>query len=226
MRGGFGAFGKIPALGDFLRAAPPDGFVEAWDPWLQRALLSARGALGGRWQECYFSAPIWRFTLAQGLAGRLPGIGILMPSVDRVGRQFPLTLMAALPQGAPVVLTHLAADAVFGRLEEIALETLERDLGRDQLLQRLALLPGIGTIRPAVLNDRGGALSIHGARDRPVATDMAAALVEARMRQPSVWSTLLTEGTRVMVTEGLPREAQAVGLMDLGAPFWAAEGTT
>jgi len=218
----WGAFGKIPSLGDFLRADAPAGFVEVWDGWLQGAMLSARRDLGMRWQECYFSAPIWRFTLSQGLAGRLPVLGILMPSVDRVGRQFPLTLMAALPQGAPVILTHLAADAVFARLEELALQTLERDLGRAQLLQQLAALPRVAVPRRPVAADRGGVMTLIAPPGRDPGGDMAATLLDGRMRQPALWSTLLAEGSRMMVTEGLPRDAQATGLVDLSAPLWSA----
>ena len=55
-----GAFGKMPALGDFLRLALPPGFVEPWDAWVQRMMMQGRAALGGRWQDCYLSAPIWR----------------------------------------------------------------------------------------------------------------------------------------------------------------------
>lgn len=218
----WGAFGKIPSLGDFLRSDAPPGFVEVWDGWLQGVMLSARRDLGMRWQECYFSAPIWRFTLSQGLAGRLPVMGILMPSVDRVGRQFPLTLMAPLPQGTPVILTHLAADAVFARLEELALQTLERDLGRAQLLQQLATLPRVSVPRRPVTVDRGGVLTLIAPPGQDPGGGVAAALLDGRMRQPALWSTLLAEGSRLMVTEGLPRDVTANGLYDLGAPVWSA----
>ena len=222
MAGSWGAFGKIPAMGDFLRSETPAGFVETWDAWLQGAMLSARRSLGERWQECYFSAPIWRFTLAQGLAGRLPVIGILMPSVDRVGRQFPLTLMAPLPQGAPVLLTHLAADAAFARLEELALEALERDLPWAQLVQRLAMLPRAATPRAVPPGGQDGALTLVAPTDRPLGADLLAKLLDARLRQPSIWSTLLADGNRLMVSATLPRDADAAALFDLAAPSWAA----
>ncbi len=219
MAGAFGAYGKLPAMGDFLRAETPPGFVEVWDAWLQRAMLGARGRLGARWQECYFSAPIWRFTLAHGLAGRLPVIGILMASVDRVGRQFPLTLMAALPQGTPTLLAHLAADAVFLRLEDLALEALEGGEARALFLQRLAGLPRFAPPRDARPSLRDTTLTLRAA-EAGGAAELAAALLEPRHRQPSIWSTLLRDGTRMMITEGLPGEAQTEGLFDLDAAIW------
>ncbi len=102
MAGEFAAFGKMPALGDFFRLNPPPGFVPVWDAWLQAGLLAARAQLGDRWDACYMSAPIWRFSLAAGLAGPAPLLGVMMPSVDRVGRQFPLTLVVPVPAASVV----------------------------------------------------------------------------------------------------------------------------
>ena len=97
--GGVGAFGKMPGMGDFLRLNVSARFVQVWDGWLQGAMLAARNSLGDRWNECYFSAPIWRFSLPR-LSEDLPGVsGIMMPSVDRVGRQYPLTLAVPVPTG-------------------------------------------------------------------------------------------------------------------------------
>jgi type VI secretion system protein ImpM len=35
MAAAFGAFGKMPSLGDFFRFGLPADFVSAWDDWLQ-----------------------------------------------------------------------------------------------------------------------------------------------------------------------------------------------
>jgi len=221
MSGAVGAFGKLPSMGDFLRADTPPGFVDVWDTWLQRSILSARNSLGGRWQNCYFTAPIWRFTLAHGLAGRLPVLGVLMASVDRVGRQFPLTLVASLPQGSSPILSHLMSETVFTRLEDLALEALETGIGRAQFLQRLAAMPHIGAPRLAPLADRGGTIAMLRAGNGRTGSYLSAGLLEPRYRQPSVWSTFLSEGTRLFVTEGLPANGEVAGLFDLSAPFWA-----
>ena len=49
MAAGYGAFGKMPSVGDFFRIAAPPGFVEAWDPWVQQALLGGQQAFGAGW---------------------------------------------------------------------------------------------------------------------------------------------------------------------------------
>ena len=69
MSEGFGAAGKLPDLGDFLRLNLPADFISAWDAWLQVALVAGKDALGERWDDCYMSAPIWRFSLPAGFAG-------------------------------------------------------------------------------------------------------------------------------------------------------------
>ena len=91
---GYGAYGKLPALGDFVRIGLGRDFVSAWDEWLQSGLLALSESLGEQWEALYMSAPIWRFSLQAGDAGPAPVSGVMMPSVDRVGRKFPLTLAA------------------------------------------------------------------------------------------------------------------------------------
>ena len=128
--GGFGAYGKIPSLGDFFRINAPRSFCAPWDAWLQSLLTNTRGALGARWEACYMSAPIWRFALAPGVAGPDAAVGVLMPSVDRVGRAFPLTLVRVGAGGEPD----------YPALEDIALNALDDTMSKDQLTQLLSEL--------------------------------------------------------------------------------------
>ena len=89
-----GFFGKLPSHGDFLRRRASDAFVDAWDAWLRECLAASREALGERWLDVYLTSPAWRFVCAAGTCGPAPVIGLMVPSVDRVGRYFPLTLVA------------------------------------------------------------------------------------------------------------------------------------
>ncbi|NBZ88834.1 type VI secretion system-associated protein TagF [Stagnihabitans tardus] len=138
LQSGWGAFGKMPALGDFFRLGVTADFVTAWDGWLQGMMLAGRQALGGAWDEAYLTAPIWRFALAPGVAGASGVAGVLMPSVDRVGRQFPLTLSCAV---ASDPLAVLAADpGVWDLAETLALDCLEDGMTREALEEGLARL--------------------------------------------------------------------------------------
>ncbi len=92
-----GLYGKLPTHGDFLRRRVADDFVDAWDPWLQHCIADSRAALGEQWLETYLTSPVWRFALGAHVCGAATVAGIIVPSVDRVGRYFPLTLVWPVP---------------------------------------------------------------------------------------------------------------------------------
>jgi type VI secretion system protein ImpM len=194
----FGAFGKMPSLGDFLRMDLPQGFIDPWDRWLQEGILAAKTSLGEAWQDCYFSAPIWRFTLSPGLAGAAAMQGVMMMSVDRVGRQFPMTLASPLGDMQAPVLAHLRAATVFGALEAVALDALEDTMTRDILQARLAAtaLPGAAKM-PVVMQAQGGLVVLADGGD--LTTSLAAQQVAGRFRKPSVWTADLGGQARMMV---------------------------
>lgn len=219
----FGAFGKFPALGDFFRMDLPQGFVDPWDRWLQEGMVAARVALGEGWQDCYFSAPIWRFTLSPGIVGASAMAGVMMMSVDRVGRQFPLTLACTLGDSQGALLEHFRQEPTFRMLEDLALDALEDGMTRDILAERLAAMqmspPSTAPIR---LEQTQGSLVVQGAGPGELAPALAAQLAGARFRKPSVWSAELDGATRMMVCEGLPAGGQMTGLFNMAAQIWQA----
>jgi type VI secretion system protein ImpM len=153
-----GWFGKVPSLGDFASRRLPAGFVQPWDGWLQRGLLAARAELGERrWLDTYLVAPVLRFWLAPGVVG-VPGwAGLMMPSVDRVGRHFPLTIAHA---GVSLAAT-LAARDWFDALDRAARSVLDVSCTADDFEQALGALPGDGPAR----TDEGSevlATRLHG----------------------------------------------------------------
>jgi type VI secretion system protein ImpM len=104
-----GWFGKLPALGDFASRRLSAQWLAAWDGWLQHELVRAREALGeDSWQALYMVAPVRRFWLAPGLVTHQAWLGVMMPSVDSVGRQFPFTLTAQLADGHADLVDALA----------------------------------------------------------------------------------------------------------------------
>lgn len=137
-----GWYGKLPSLGDFAgRRLAPD-LIETWDGWLANGLAQWRDQDPEGWLQAYLDGPSWRFLLMPGvLAGvALPLAGVLLPSVDRVGRYFPLTLLRAV-QGTPGTaaqlrwLHHLDDLAVDAMQDDWDIERLEAELLRlDQAL--------------------------------------------------------------------------------------------
>lgn len=123
-----GFYGKLPSHGDFLRRRVSDPFVGVWDGWLQECLAASRAELGERWLDVYLTSPAWRFACAQGVCGPAPVLGVMVPSVDRVGRYFPLTIVAELPVGASAgIASVLKAEPFFCAAERLLIETLESD---------------------------------------------------------------------------------------------------
>jgi type VI secretion system protein ImpM len=122
-----GWFGKLPSHGDFLQRRAPDEFLNAWDPWLQDCVAQSRQQLGQNWLEVYLTSPVWRFFLSGGVAGASSYAGILLPSVDKVGRYFPLTVFVELPASLPPMSIAIRGRDWLKKIEALALHALQSD---------------------------------------------------------------------------------------------------
>jgi len=130
-----GLLGKLPARGDFVRKNLPRDFSDAWDTWWQRGLAETQCRPQDEWLDSWLEAPVWRFVLPPGMCGAQGVLGIWMPSVDKVGRYFPLTI-AATAQGDWVpcidsMMTFLEGAEAAGR------DALEKFLSPAALLDRI-----------------------------------------------------------------------------------------
>lgn len=140
-----GWYGKLPSLGDFAsRRLSPDA-VSFWDDWLCAAMLGLREAAQADWLPTYLAAPRWQFVLMPGALpeGLDPGgaAGILMPSVDRVGRYFPLLILQPLGGLSPEQATAPALWRWLAELDALAADALDQDWTVDQLEGALAAQP-------------------------------------------------------------------------------------
>jgi type VI secretion system protein ImpM len=88
-----GFFGKVPALGDFLDRRIPAALVPAWDQWLGLLTVAVRDAAGDAWPNAWLTAPLWHFALGAAIAPPHGAAGVLVASMDRVGRMFPFTVI-------------------------------------------------------------------------------------------------------------------------------------
>ena len=193
-----GWFGKIPNLGDFASRRLPDAFMRPWDRWLQESLARTRTDLGEAWREAYLVAPIQRFWVARGALGRLAWGGLLMPSVDRVGRYFPLTIA----QPFDTLATALAAGAWFAALDRAARRVLDVAYTADQLEAELHALP-----------------SLDGSAPDAAVEDLADALLRrcSSPRSCSVWwcsdAAVDDEGIGFLCFAGLPPAAEFASML-------------
>ncbi len=219
---GPGLYGKLPARGDFLSRRLPRAFVSAWDGWLQDGMAQSREALGTGWSGAYLTAPLWRFGLAPGLCGGEAVVGVLMASVDRVGREFPLT--AAAPVGGDcAALLPLADPAWFAAVEDTLLTAFDRPFDLEAFDARIARTgppgwPPVAGDPPAVRGVAGG-LRLEPARPAAEAAmwpALAHGALAAAYGPYSLWATTgsPTRGAACLVFAGLPPAAAFAGLLD------------
>ena len=146
-----GWHGKLPTVGDFAtRRLDPD-FVTVWDEWLSNGLAKFRASNESQWLDDYLASPTWRFLLTPGF---LPPphhaqawAGIVMPSVDRVGRYYPLTIAAPLANLPQAASSQAALWTWLHRVDDAAVDALQDDWSIDALedeLARIGLPNGTG----------------------------------------------------------------------------------
>jgi type VI secretion system protein ImpM len=135
-----GLFGKLPAKRDFIAANAPRRFLEMWEAWLQAGVATSRQILGASWTDAYNRAPIWRFWLGAGFSGEAI-IGAFMPSVDGVGRSFPLSLFVGEGEDALPPPELDSNDAWFEAAEAVLLEALDPAATLETVAERAAAMP-------------------------------------------------------------------------------------
>lgn len=212
-----GFYGKFPVRGDFVSRNLPMEFIETWDEWLQSAVLASREQLGESWLETYLTSPLWRFVLSAGLCGNERWAGVMMPSVDRVGRYFPLTIVSTVPSRGRADLLW-SADPWFHQIEDLALTVLNDDFDLDTFETSLAQLrlPGPENgrdddeSRPGRKGEIGRTAFQVGMNEPgalpPAFVRLSAMLLEKYLPSYSLWST---EGSQhvessLIACEGLP----------------------
>ena len=127
-----GFYGKLPARGDFVCLALPRDFTQPWDTWLQTVISGSRAQMGRDWLPAFLESPVWRFALPADLCGARSVLGLMLPSVDRAGRYFPLTFAALAPLGADIA-DQPTAVAWLDRCEAAGRAALEQDAGPDRI---------------------------------------------------------------------------------------------
>ena len=227
-----GWFGKLPSLGDFASRRLDPAFIECWDDWLAEGLQALRQQQPDAWLDAYLQAPSWCFLLmpgslpgALGPLGRLAWAGVLMPSVDRVGRYFPFTLalpLTALPSSEEGLPTFLQALWLWlARLDDLAADALQDDWTVEQVEAELARLGCLEWVGAAALAIPASSLPPPLPQGQPGQTlelELAAgsaaeasALWTPPVAGRSYWLAGAAQGgPRRMVCAGLPRSAASL----------------
>lgn len=135
MKAGF--YGKLPAYGDFIFRNLNTAFINPWDEWLQHFISGSREQIGEDWLNIYLTSPIWRFVLSPGVIDNNMWAGLMMPSVDRVGRYFPISIVKPFVSNISPVNFMLNQHDWFNQLEGHCLTALDGSMDADELLSAI-----------------------------------------------------------------------------------------
>ena len=223
-----------------MQRRAPQGFVDVWDAWLSECLHVSRQQLGERWLDLYLTSPVWRFVLAEGICGECAYAGVMLPSVDRVGRYFPLTIVAPLEAGSCIL--DAACDtgrAWFDAAEQLALRALDAgDLDLQAFDAEVDGLPGLGAsgaladsnqlmdlVAQSGFPGRGSPSHISMLGETPQRAVNAFASIELQkaFRPCALWWTQGSDAVQPgwLVTSGLPSPSGYVAML---SGQWLAAG--
>ena len=209
-----GWFGKLACLGDFAHRRLPPEFTQVCDAWLSRGVEASRAKLGEAWHRTYLTSPVWRFAWAPGVVDAQWWFGVMMPSVDNVGRYFPL--LVARPGAVPEAGAGFddlerwfagVAQAALGTLQPGAtLETFEHAL-------HAATSPATATDGAASAAPDEGHWADHSTHGFPAGYSLRASVnalahheAERRYNRCTLWWALRPGGgeQQLSVAVGLP----------------------
>lgn len=217
-----GLFGKLPSYGDFLSRELDSGFVEVWDQWLQGFVQSTQEQLGEAWLDVYLTSPIWRFAFSSGVVDGATWVGLLLPSVDRVGRYFPFSLARNIDACAPTVALASASNW-FDELEEIALQALDGEISVDDILDAVNDVAFVADKRYQHNTAAFGAsmdavvtLENDAQNAGTVYPQLLHQVLQQQLQSYSLWSTRGSQLVEpcVLYTRGLPGVGSAAALLD------------
>ena len=213
-----GLFGKVTSHGDFMSRRLPPAFIAIWDGWLQSSMQGSRDKLGPKWLDTYLTSPLWRFVLAPGVCDANSWAGVMMPSVDRVGRHFPLTLAVGVAGGPDLANWMVSNNDWFEQLEDLALSTLEANFAFDQFDAALQAMQGLdGVAGSGSYGPAGFHLPLTSLDQIAAAVP---ALTAAALHGQSIW---WTDGSAqvapcALMCRGLPTAQSFAGMLAGLAP--------
>ncbi|MGZ3854558.1 MAG: type VI secretion system-associated protein TagF, partial [Flavisolibacter sp.] len=135
-----GYYGKVHTHGDFVGRGLPGSFIDPWDAWLQEAIITSRQQLGDDWLNYYLTSPLYRFVLSPGICGKHGWQGVLMPSVDKIGRYYPMTVSHMDKLNINPFIALQIRNKWFASIEKLALSCLEDSFDLEKFNHSLSQL--------------------------------------------------------------------------------------
>ena len=207
-----GLFGKLPAHGDFVQRNLSTGFINIWDEWLQHFIAGTREQLVDDWLEIYLTSPIWRFIFSPGVIDESIWTGVMIPSVDRVGRYYPFSIVRKLPADInPFEYINLYKNW-YEEIERLSLDALDDQIVIDKLVDEIAkagLVYHSDYLKAGFHQEQDG-IQLDMEFEEQAASTVYAALLDSVMTKSfqsySLWQTTGSEFINpcLCMTQGLP----------------------
>lgn len=137
-------FGKLPCVGDFCSQNMSAYLLGTLDAWLSKALQEGQETHGNAWTQAYFETPMHGFLWGKNTLHTLPGdvvAGVMMPSVDKAGREFPFILMEQISAHPKLPLCTQSLNNWFLHAHCLCADALNEEWSLDRLNHALADLP-------------------------------------------------------------------------------------
>lgn len=157
-----GWYGKLPCSGDFVFRRIPRTLLDELDSWMSRGLAEYRLAMPNDWREHFAAAPLWNYAIPACAGGGNTLIGLLVPSRDRVGREFPLCAGLALRQDAATQQLLADVPGWLWRLGDVVVEARDHVLPLDEFDARVRSIPLPSPSKRAAANGGNDILDILG----------------------------------------------------------------
>ncbi len=122
-----GFFGKVPSHGDFISDGLERELIGTFDGWMRSGMHAGADMFTSRWPEIFSSSPPIRFIIERGIWGNCAYVGVLAPSADRVGRKYPLAIIAQLNGFREHPRSLYLDDTWFMAAEALAETSMTRD---------------------------------------------------------------------------------------------------
>lgn len=218
-----GIYGKLPGYGDFIFRNLKASFINPWDTWLQNYISVTKEQLGNNWLDIYLTSPIWRFVFSPGVIDTNVYAGIMMPSVDRVGRYFPISVVNVLPGSVTPVELLLEDNGWFNAMEVQCLAALNGELDADELVANVSGLEVKIKSKYQATMDLGGsgpmAFQLGACDPGQIQTLLPYYLNASLSSALSSFSVWMTSGSEyippiLFSSQGLPQVGSAASMLD------------
>ena len=223
-----GIYGKLPLHGDFIYRNLSSNLISQWDEWLQGFIAGSKEQLGENWLDIYLTSPIWRFSFSEGVLDENSWLGVMLPSVDRVGRYFPITVLTQVPSDANLFEYMLLQESWFDKVEGLLFQSLDGECDVDEVIAEINNVP---LNQHTVYKKDSYSPSYPAATIKLEFEEQSPAIVfphlldsflTSSLRSYSVWFTLGSDRVEpcISVVQNLPKIGGIAAMIDGQWPHW------